>query len=56
MKWLKGKKTYLIAGLSFAIGLIEFLSLGDFSLSAIISLFESEQVAILAATIRNGIG
>ncbi len=56
MAWLKGKKTYIVAGLSILIGLIEFITTGDFSLAAIIAFFESEQVAILAATIRNGIG
>ena len=56
MGWLKGKKTYFIAGLSILIGLVEFLSIGDFSWAAIIVFFQSEQIALLAATLRAGIG
>lgn len=55
MAWLKGKKTYIIAALMVLSGLIEFVTFGDFSWTAVLAFVESEQVAILAATIRNGI-
>jgi hypothetical protein len=56
MNWLKGKKTYIIAALMVAQGLVEFITTGDFSWTSIIAFIESEQIALLAATIRNGIG
>ena len=56
MTWLKGKKTYIVAALGILISLVEFLSVGDFSLASLIALFQQDQVAILAATIRAGIG
>ncbi len=55
MKFLKGKKTYIVAGLSILIALVEFLSTGDFSLASILAFFENEKLALLATTIRNGI-
>ena len=56
MTWLKGKKTYIVAALGILISLVEFLSVGDFSLASLIALFQQDQVALLAATIRAGIG
>jgi len=55
MEWLKGKKTYIMAALMILPALFEFLTAGVFTASSFLGFLESEQVAILAATIRNGI-
>ncbi|RLC88215.1 MAG: hypothetical protein DRJ03_03460 [Chloroflexi bacterium] len=55
MEWLKGKKTYIVAGLAALSFLIEFLAVGDFSMTAIMNLLQSQSFAALFATVRAGI-
>lgn len=55
VKWLSGKKSYVIAGLLAAVALVEFLAKGDFSITAVVVLFKTEAVAGAIAAIRAGI-
>jgi len=56
MNFLKGRKTFIVAILVFLPGLFEFLVSGSFSFGSILGFLESQQVALLATTLRLGIG
>jgi len=55
VKWLSGKKTYILAILGALTALVNFLSAGNFSLAAIFDLVKVEGIAALIATIRAAI-
>lgn len=55
VKWLQGKKTYILAVLGALAALVNFLAVGDFSISALLDLLKVEGVAALIATIRAAI-
>lgn len=55
VRWLQGKKSYIVAVLLASAALVEFLAKGDFSFTAIGALFKTEAVATAIATIRAAI-
>lgn len=55
IKWLAGKKSYIVAVLLALVALVEFMAKGDFSFAAIATLFKTEVVATAIATIRAAI-
>lgn len=55
VKWLQGKKTYIIVVLGALTALVNFLAAGDFSVAALFDLVKVEGIAALIATIRAAI-
>jgi hypothetical protein len=55
VKWLQGKKTYLIVILGALTALVNFLAAGDFSIVAIFALLKVEGIAALIAAVRAAI-
>jgi len=55
VKWLRGKKTYILAALGALTALVNFLAAGDFSITALFAFIKVEGIAALIATIRAAI-
>lgn len=55
VKWLQGKKTYILVGLGALTCLVNFLAAGDFSAMALFDFVKLEGIAALIATIRAAI-
>jgi len=55
VKWLQGKKTYILVVLGGLTALVNFLAAGDFSVGSLFDLFKVEAVVALVATIRAAI-
>jgi len=53
--WLQGKKVYLLAILGALVGIVNFLSTGDFSIAALVGLAKAEWVIVLIAAFRAAI-
>lgn len=53
-EWLKGKKAYVSAALLFLLALLEFVTTGDFSLTALLGFAKSSAVAAAIAALRAG--
>lgn len=54
-EWLKGKKTYLIAGGVILIAVGEFLKAGIYDLQSILDLFQSQFLPLIIMTLRAAI-
>ena len=55
IKWLQGKKTYILAILGALVALVNFVATGDFSIAAFFALLKVEGIAALIAAIRAAI-
>lgn len=55
VKWLQGKKTYILVVLGALGALVNFLAAGDFSIAALFELVKVEGIAALIAAIRAAI-
>ena len=55
IKWLQGKKTYILVALGALTALVNFLAVGDFSLTAVFAFVKVEGIAALIAAIRAAI-
>ena len=55
VKWLQGKKTYILVVLGALAALVNFLVAGDFSLAALFDFAKIEGIAALIAAIRAAI-
>jgi hypothetical protein len=53
--WLQGKKVYILAILGALVGIINFISTGDFSIAALMGLAKAEWVIALMAAFRAAI-
>lgn len=55
LKWLQGKKSYILIALGALTALVNFFAAGEFSLAAIFALVKVEGIAALLAAIRAAI-
>ena len=55
IKWLQGKKTYILVALGALTALVNFLATGDFSIAALFEFVKLEGIAALIAAIRAAI-
>ena len=55
IKWLQAKKTYILVALGALTALVNFLAVGDFSLTAVFAFVKVEGIAALIAAIRAAI-
>lgn len=55
VKWLRGKKTYILAALGALTALVNFLAAGDFAAAALFAFIKVEGIAALIAAIRAAI-
>lgn len=56
MKWLRGKKTFITAGISVLFSVTDFIAVGDYGIEGIRELFNTVLLPALATTLRLGIG
>jgi hypothetical protein len=53
--WLHGKKAYILAILAALVGIVNFISTGDFSIAALVGLAKAEWVIAIIAAFRAAI-